>query len=80
MCISVAVADDRRDFGVHLRSDESLDTYTAFLTGDQLDDVYSQIEGNFVGLGIELKAEEGSLLIADVIPQWTGRTGGNPSR
>ena len=47
----------------------ALDTYSAFLTGDQLDDVYSQIEGNFVGLGIELKAEEGTLLIADVIPQ-----------
>ena len=46
----------------------ALDTYTAFLTGDQLDDVYSQIEGNFVGLGIELKADDGSLLIADVIP------------
>ncbi len=46
----------------------ALDTYSAFLTGDQLDDVYSQIEGNFVGLGIELKAEEGALLIADVIP------------
>ena len=46
----------------------SLDTYSAFLTGDQLDDVYSQIEGNFVGLGIELKADQGSLLIADVIP------------
>ncbi len=46
----------------------ALDTYSAFLTGDQLDDVYSQIEGNFVGLGIELKADQGSLLIADVIP------------
>jgi carboxyl-terminal processing protease len=47
----------------------ALDTYSAFLTGDQLDDVYSQIEGNFVGLGIELKADQGSLLIADVIPK-----------
>ena len=45
----------------------ALDEYSAFLTGDQLNDVYSQIEGNFVGLGIELKASEGSLLIVKVI-------------
>ena len=44
-----------------------LDEYSSFLTGDQLNDVYSQIEGNFVGLGIELKASEGSLLIVKVI-------------
>ncbi len=47
----------------------SLDPYSAFLTPEQLDDVYSQIEGNFVGLGIELKAEGGSLLIVRVIPR-----------
>jgi carboxyl-terminal processing protease len=47
----------------------SLDAYSAFLTGDQLDDVLSQIEGNFVGLGIELKAEDQALLIVNVIPQ-----------
>ena len=46
-----------------------LDAYSTFLTADQLDDVYSQIEGNFVGLGIELKADDGSLLIANVIPK-----------
>lgn len=45
----------------------ALDEYSSFLTGDQLNDVYSQIEGNFVGLGIELKANEGSLLIVKVI-------------
>jgi carboxyl-terminal processing protease len=45
----------------------ALDEYSSFLTGDQLNDVYSQIEGNFVGLGIELKASEGSLLIVKVI-------------
>ena len=45
-----------------------LDTYSAFLTGDQLRDVYSQIEGNFVGLGIELKADDGALLLVHVIP------------
>lgn len=46
----------------------ALDQYSTFLTGDQLSDIYNQIEGNFVGLGIELKAQEGSLLIVDVIP------------
>ena len=46
----------------------SLDQYSAYLTSAQLDDVYSQIEGNFVGLGIELKATDDSLLIVKVIP------------
>jgi len=45
-----------------------LDDYSAYLTADQLREVYSQIEGNFVGLGVELKAEEGALLIVHVIP------------
>lgn len=45
-----------------------LDNYSAYLTSGQLKDVYSQIDGNFVGLGIELKADDGSLLIVNVIP------------
>ena len=45
-----------------------LDNYSAFLTPGQLRDVYSQIEGNFVGLGVELKADNGALLIVRVIP------------
>ena len=45
-----------------------LDNYSAYLTSDQLREVYSQIEGNFVGLGVELKAENGALLIVHVIP------------
>ncbi|MCA9189870.1 MAG: S41 family peptidase, partial [Planctomycetales bacterium] len=45
----------------------SLDQYSSYLSGSQLDEVYSQIEGNFVGLGIELKSDQGSLLIVDVI-------------
>jgi carboxyl-terminal processing protease len=44
-----------------------LDEYSSFLTSGQLNDLYSQIEGNFVGLGVELKAAEGSLLIVNVI-------------
>ena len=46
----------------------SLDEYSAYLTGSQLDDVFSQIEGNFVGLGVELKSENDALLIINVIP------------
>ncbi|HET6883075.1 MAG TPA: S41 family peptidase [Pirellulales bacterium] len=45
----------------------SLDPYSAFLTSSQLNEVYSQIEGNFVGLGVELKADQGALLIVKVI-------------
>ena len=45
----------------------SLDQYSAFLTPDQLNEVYSQIEGNFVGLGIELKVQANSLTIIRVI-------------
>ncbi len=45
----------------------SLDHYSGYLTPDQLRDIYSQIEGNFVGLGVELKADDGTLLIVDVI-------------
>lgn len=44
-----------------------LDEYSAFLTSGQLNDLYSQIEGNFVGLGVELKASDGALLIVNVI-------------
>jgi len=45
-----------------------LDPYSAYLTPDQLGEVHSQIEGNFVGLGIELKADGEGLLIVRVIP------------
>lgn len=45
-----------------------LDDYSAFLSGGQLRDVYAQIDGNFVGLGIELKAHGGRLTLVGVIP------------
>ncbi len=45
----------------------SLDPYSAYLTPDQLGEVYSQIDGSFVGLGVELKAQGGSLVIVRVI-------------
>lgn len=45
-----------------------LDDYSTYLTSDQLRDVYSQIEGNFVGMGVELEACDGVLGIVHVIP------------
>lgn len=54
----------------------TLDPYSTYLTPDQLTEVYSQIEGNFVGLGIELKAQDGALLIMRVIPNSPARRGG----
>jgi carboxyl-terminal processing protease len=54
----------------------ALDQYSSYLTQSQLDDVYNQIEGNFVGLGIELKAEEDALLIVKVIPGGPADRGG----
>jgi carboxyl-terminal processing protease len=45
-----------------------LDEFSTFLTAGQLADIYSQIDGNFVGLGIELKAQNNALLIMNVIP------------
>ncbi len=46
----------------------ALDMYSSFLTSDQLNDVMSQIEGNFVGMGVELKSKDNALLIVNVIP------------
>ncbi|HEX5105097.1 MAG TPA: S41 family peptidase, partial [Pirellulaceae bacterium] len=45
----------------------ALDEYSSFLTSGQMDEVFSQIEGNFVGLGVELKTEPEGLLIVSVI-------------
>ena len=45
-----------------------LDEYSAFLTNGQLDDLYAQIDGNFVGLGVELKSAADGLLVVHVIP------------
>lgn len=46
----------------------TLDPYTRLLSPSQLDEMFSNIEGNFVGLGIELKAESDHLQILSVIP------------
>ncbi len=47
---------------------DALDDYTACLTPDRLDDLYAVIEGEFVGLGVELRQDEQfGLVIVDVI-------------
>ncbi len=46
----------------------TLDPYTRLLSGNQLDEMFSNIEGNFVGLGVELKPADASLKILSVIP------------
>ncbi len=53
-----------------------LDEYSAYLTGDQLNDIYGQIEGNFVGLGVELKAIDQTLTIVKVIAGSPAERGG----
>ena len=47
----------------------ALDRYSSYLTSTQLDDMFSQIDGNFVGLGIELRIQENGLLVERVIPK-----------
>lgn len=54
----------------------SLDPYSAYLTPDQLADVYAQIRGNFVGLGIELKPQADSLVIVRVIANSPAKAAG----
>jgi carboxyl-terminal processing protease len=46
---------------------DSLDDYTSYLTPDKLDDLYAMIDGNFVGLGIELKLDAEGLRLVGVI-------------
>lgn len=53
-----------------------LDEYSSFLTGTQVEEVFSQIEGNFVGLGVELKTDNGTLLIVNVITGGPAARGG----
>lgn len=45
----------------------ALDDYSSFLTSTQVEEVFSQIEGNFVGLGVELKTEQTGLAIVNVL-------------
>jgi len=54
----------------------ALDEYSSFLTGGQMDELFSQIEGNFVGLGVELKTEPAGLSIVNVIAGGPAHTAG----
>jgi carboxyl-terminal processing protease len=44
-----------------------LDPYSSYLSPDKLDDMFTMIDGNFVGLGVELKADEQGLRLVGVI-------------
>lgn len=55
----------------------SLDEYSSFLTPGRLNDLYSNIEGEFVGIGIEMKAEAGKgMLLLNVISESPAEEGG----
>jgi carboxyl-terminal processing protease len=54
----------------------ALDAYSSFLTRDQYAEVMSQISGNFVGLGIEIRNEEETLLIVNVLAGGPADKGG----
>lgn len=59
---------------------DALDDYTSYLTPDRLDDLFGLIDGNFVGLGVELKLDELGLRLVNVLadgPAWEAgiRTG-----
>jgi carboxyl-terminal processing protease len=52
---------------------DALDDFTSYLTPDKLEDLYAMIDGNFVGLGIELKSATEGLRLVGVIrggPAW----------
>jgi carboxyl-terminal processing protease len=44
-----------------------LDDYTSYLTPDKLEDLYAMIDGQFVGLGIELKLDPEGLRLVGVL-------------
>lgn len=48
----------------------TLDDYSSFLTPGRLTDLYGNIDGQFVGLGVEIRAEAGQgLLLVNVLPE-----------
>ncbi len=55
----------------------SLDDYSGFLTADRLADLYSNIDGEFVGIGVEMKAvETKGMLLVNVLPESPASGGG----
>jgi carboxyl-terminal processing protease len=54
-----------------------LDEYSNFLTPDRLTDLHGNINGEFVGLGIEMKAEPGKgMFLVNVLPESPAEQGG----
>jgi carboxyl-terminal processing protease len=52
---------------------DALDDFTSYLTPYKLEDLYAMIDGNFVGLGVELKIDKEGLRLVGVIrggPAW----------
>ena len=48
----------------------SLDDYSSYLTPGKLNDLYNNIDGEFVGIGIEMKSESGKgLLLVNVLSE-----------
>jgi carboxyl-terminal processing protease len=55
----------------------ALDDYSSYLTPSRLDDLYNNIEGEFVGIGIEMKAESGKgMLLMNVLSESPAEEGG----
>ncbi len=55
----------------------ALDDYSNFLTPGRYSDLHANIEGQFVGLGVEIKAEAGKgLLLVHVLPESPAAEGG----
>ncbi len=54
----------------------ALDPYSSFLTGTQYSETMSLIEGNFVGLGVELKTGKSALNIIDVLDNGSAQRAG----
>ncbi|QDT47154.1 Carboxy-terminal processing protease CtpB precursor [Symmachiella dynata] len=55
----------------------ALDDYSSYLTPGRLKDLFGNIDGEFVGLGIEMKAELGKgMLLVNVLPDSPADAGG----
>ncbi len=55
----------------------SLDDYSSYLTPGKLDDLYNNIDGEFVGIGIEMKEDSGKgLLLMNVLADSPAEEGG----
>ena len=59
---------------------DALDDFTSYLTPDKLEDLYAMIDGNFVGLGVELKIDKEGLRPGRRDPGRTGVGGGHQGR